>query len=456
MPRIWRAPLAVAIAYIVACKPALAMAVVNPSASPVWPGTGIAIAALLVFGYRLWPAILIGAFVVNVTTAGTMATSLGIAVGNTLEALVGTWLVDRFAGGRRCLDRTVDILKCVGLISLASALTSPTAGVTTLALARLVPWPSYGHVWVTWWLGNVSGALIVLPVLIYWANNPWVKIGAGVPRLEAIALAVAAVAVPLVVFGDVLPFADGHLPLEFLCTPVFVWAAFRFGRRVTATTIVLVTASAVGGTLNGSGPFSRGSANESLLLLQSFMSVTAVVTLVLAAEIAERRDIESRLRHLAVSDSLTGLANQRQLTLVLDAEITRSQRTGRPFAILFLDLDHLKAINDRYGHLVGSRALVRLAEVLKLSSRAMDTSARFGGDEFALVMPETGEAAARQVAVRVCQRLASDGEEPAVTVSAGVAVYPRDGDTSDGLLRSADRALYASKSGGGGRVSASP
>ena len=97
---------------------------------------------------------------------------------------------------------------------------------------------------------------------------------------------------------------------------------------------------------------------------------------------------------------------------------------------------------------------MRLAEVLKLSSRAMDTAARFGGDEFALVMPETGEIAARQVGIRVCQRLAADGEAPVVTVSAGVAVYPRDGDTSDAMLSSADRALYSSKSRGGGRVSA--
>jgi len=105
VPKRWLTLLAVGIGYFIACKPALFMAVVNPSASAVWPGTGIAIAAMLVFGYRVWPAILIAAFVVNLTTAGTAATASGIAAGNTLEAVVGTWLIDRFASGRRCLDR---------------------------------------------------------------------------------------------------------------------------------------------------------------------------------------------------------------------------------------------------------------------------------------------------------------------------------------------------------------
>jgi diguanylate cyclase (GGDEF)-like protein len=196
----------------------------------------------------------------------------------------------------------------------------------------------------------------------------------------------------------------------------------------------------------------RGSLNESLLLVQSFMSVTAVMTLVLAAEIFERRRAELQFRQLAVSDPMTGLPNYRQLSTVLDAEIRRSQRTVRPFAVLFLDLDGLKQINDRHGHLTGSRALIRLADVLRLSCRSMDTAARFGGDEFALVLPETGEVAARQVGVRVCQRLATDGEDPALSVSIGVAIYPRDGDSSEALLGTADKALYVAKAKGGGGV----
>jgi diguanylate cyclase (GGDEF)-like protein len=173
--------------------------------------------------------------------------------------------------------------------------------------------------------------------------------------------------------------------------------------------------------------------------------VSAVITLVLAAAVTERKEAEDRLRRLAVSDPLTGLANYRQLTQALDVEIKRSSRTDRPFAVVLMDLDGLKKINDRHGHLVGSLALRRLAETLLGSCRGIDTAARFGGDEFALVLPETGDAAAWHVARRVAERVARDGERPALSVSVGVAVHPRDGATLEALLNAADRSLYDSK-----------
>jgi len=151
------------------------------------------------------------------------------------------------------------------------------------------------------------------------------------------------------------------------------------------------------------------------------------------------------LRQQAAKDSLTGLANYRHLVDTVDSEIKRSERTAREFALLFLDLDGLKKINDRFGHLVGRQAICRLADVLCISSRTMDTPARFGGDEFALVLPETGEMSANSVARRICDGLANDGKEPKLSVSVGVAIYPKDGDKIDSLLGAADAALYAMK-----------
>jgi len=179
--------------------------------------------------------------------------------------------------------------------------------------------------------------------------------------------------------------------------------------------------------------------------LQAFMGVTAVTTLALAAVVSERKTAEQQLRHLSVSDALTGLGNYRHLIAMLDFEITRSQRTERPFTMLFLDVDDLKKINDGHGHLVGNRALCRVADVLSASCRATDTAARFGGDEFAVVLPETVEGAARQVARRISDRMEADGETPKVSVSMGVAVYPRDGETAETLLGAADRTLYEAK-----------
>ena len=135
----------------------------------------------------------------------------------------------------------------------------------------------------------------------------------------------------------------------------------------------------------------------------------------------------------------------RKLIEVLDAELQRSGRTGRRFSVLLLDLDGLKKINDRLGHLVGSRAIQRVGYVLRNYCRASDTSARYGGDEFALVLPEAGEDEALQAAARICERVNNDGEKPVISVSVGVAVYPRDGTTIERLLSVADHNLYDMK-----------
>jgi diguanylate cyclase (GGDEF)-like protein/PAS domain S-box-containing protein len=166
---------------------------------------------------------------------------------------------------------------------------------------------------------------------------------------------------------------------------------------------------------------------------------------IIAVDVTEQRALEDHLRRQALSDSLTGLANHRRLFEVLQAEICRTKRTEREFSLVLLDLDGLKEINDRFGHLAGNRALCRLGQILADCCRSVDTAARQGGDEFALVLPETGAAAATLVARRICDLLAKDTEEPALSVSVGVASYPKDADTIGTLLYAADMALYAMK-----------
>ena len=166
---------------------------------------------------------------------------------------------------------------------------------------------------------------------------------------------------------------------------------------------------------------------------------------IIVEDVTQQRKLEDYLRQQAAKDSLTGLANYRHLVETVNTEMKRSERTSREFSLLFLDLDGLKQINDRFGHLVGSQALCRLADVLCICSRDVDTPARFGGDEFALVLPETGQAAAGLVARRICDSFANDGRTPKLSVSIGIAVYPQDGDKLDSLLGAADAALYSMK-----------
>jgi diguanylate cyclase (GGDEF)-like protein len=166
---------------------------------------------------------------------------------------------------------------------------------------------------------------------------------------------------------------------------------------------------------------------------------------IIAVDVSDQRTLEDQLRLQASSDSLTGLANYRQLFDVLHAEISRSKRTGREFSLLLLDLDGLKHINDQLGHLAGNRALCRLARIMADCCRSIDTAARYGGDEFAVVLPETGLVAAMLVAERICDLLGKDVEAPLLSVSVGVANYPGDADTIGALLHGADKALYAMK-----------
>ncbi len=166
---------------------------------------------------------------------------------------------------------------------------------------------------------------------------------------------------------------------------------------------------------------------------------------VIVEDITKQRELEDHLRRLAASDPLTGLANYRHLIDALDMEIRRSNRTGREFALLMFDMDRLKQLNDSFGHLAGSQSLCRTADALTLFCRDIDTAARFGGDEFALLLPETGAEAANSVARRISSSIADDGNGPPISVSVGVSVYPRDGETVEALVSRADENMYAMK-----------
>jgi len=166
---------------------------------------------------------------------------------------------------------------------------------------------------------------------------------------------------------------------------------------------------------------------------------------IIAEDVTAQRASEDHLRQLAETDALTGLANYRRLSETLESEIKRSDRTARAFAVLIFDLNGMKRINDSHGHLAGNRALCRLADIFRFSCRSIDTAARYGGDEFAIILPETGALEADAVGRRICEKLAGDCEEPRLSVSVGIAVYPQNGTTIETLLQAADRALYKMK-----------
>jgi len=433
-----------AVVYFGTAKLGLRFALVNPSATALWAPTGITLAAFLIFGVRVWPGAFLGAFLANLTTAGTVLTSICIATGNTLEGVVGCYLVTCFARGPQAFERAQDIFKFAFLAGMASTIISATVGVTSLSLSGFADWREFGSIWRTWWLGDGAGAVVVTPLVLLWKENPrlnWTR----QQIIELALLFLGLLFTAGIVFGGSFHSAVRNYPLEYLSIPFLIWAAFRFGRRKAATATCVLAGIAIWGTMHGFGPFSRETLNTSLLLVQSFVGIVAVTNLALAAEVTERKRMDERVQQLVGTDPLTGLANYRRLLETLELEIKRYGRTRRPFALLLFDLDQLKKLNDTHGHLAGSRALCRLAEVLHAHSRQIDTPARFGGDEFAVVLPETTATQAQQIAERIRDRVASDGENPPISVAAGAAVCPDDGDSIDMLLSAADRALYGMK-----------
>src|SRR3989441_7270964 len=280
--------------YFVAGKLGLQLAFLDASASPVWPPAGIALAALLVLGYRAWPAIFVGAFLVNATTVGNVATSLAVASGNTLEAVCGAWLVNRFAGGTTVFDRPQGVVK-FALAAVVSTIIGPAVGVTSLALGGFADWANFGAIWVTWWLGDTTGDLLIAPLIILWSIaskrrlNRREAVEAGILLLLLFVLSEA-------VFGGWLSISAGNYPIAFISGPIVIWTAFRFTQRETATGIFIVSAVAIWGTMHGFGPFVGETENQSLLALQSWTAVLTITAMALSAGMAERGRAEEALR----------------------------------------------------------------------------------------------------------------------------------------------------------------
>ena len=282
-----------AVVYVAASALGLSMASVHMSVSPVWPPTGIAIAALLLGGSRLWPGVFLGALAANLSTGVAPLAAAGIAVGNTLEALTAVHLVRRFIGHRDPFDNASDVLRFVLFAGFASTAVSATIGTTSLCATGEVRWERFFSLWLTWWLGDAGGAIIVAPLILSFGarlrpSAPWLA--------ELAALLGMQVILGFIVFTSWTPAGHAHYPLQFLTLPLLLWSALKLGPRGVAASAGLLSSIAIWGTLHGFGPFARESPNESLLLLQGFIGTITVVFLVLAAEIAERKRVEKALR----------------------------------------------------------------------------------------------------------------------------------------------------------------
>lgn len=279
----------VSLAYIIAARVGLSLDAVGGFATVVWPASGIALASLLLGGFRLWPAIAIGAFTANYLSGAPVFAAAGMAIGNTLEALAGAYLLNKVPGFRCQLDRVRDVLALMFLAAGLSTLISASIGVTTLLAFDLIPPAGYAETWIAWWLGDAIGDLLAAPLILVWIEwKPRIRM----PRVgEATALALVIAATCLLVFGAQPGHEGAARAREYMLFPPLIWAALRFGTRGAVTSTAVTTAIAIVYTAVERGPFARGDLHDNLLSLQMFGGIAGATFLVLGASIAERRRV---------------------------------------------------------------------------------------------------------------------------------------------------------------------
>ncbi len=332
---------------------------------------------------------------------------------------------------------------------------------TSVLFFQFLPDASLRLLWapIAWWIGRMVLALLLIVALLVErfiprSRHPRREIAGALLTVIALTYALAATLRRLPPEVSPHPGAFFPSPQQFLPAAIFFVSLIWYRRRLSAEDSAFDRTIYAAAWFNVAAQFSA--AQSQRLLDAPFLFAQALMvmgyTVALGGALLDNAHLFEQVRHLAVSDPLTGLANYRHLLDVLENETERTNRSGRPFSVLLLDLDDLKKINDNYGHLVGSRAICRLGEVLRIHCRAIDTAARYGGDEFALVLPEAQEDEARRVASRIREVLANDDEQPPLSASIGVSVYRGDGERIEKLLSEADRDLYSEKARRGRRA----
>jgi diguanylate cyclase (GGDEF)-like protein len=399
----------------------------------------------------------LGAALLEVLLDSSPAVAALMGTGSALEALAAAALVRRCIGLPRTFERGEDAVEFVAIAGLSSMIAATAA--TSAAWAQALAPQALAWSWWTRWQADAMGIIIATPLILSWSAH------SSASRSRRKSLEIACLTVPMLaatyaIFGNGLPSTFPSLPLTFAILPFVIWAALRFEQREVAALNAVVCALAVWHTLAGRGPFAAMPPQSSPLLLLAFTSTAVITGLVLNAVAGERsRAIEALAKALkslkedAIRDPLTGLYNRRFLQDYLTRELMRAEREEIRVAVIMIDLDHFKRVNDTKGHGVGDFVLIEIAALLKRHIRGSDVACRYGGEEFILVLPNATPQSARSKAEAICSAVREESDRlMGVTASLGVAIFPDSTAEPEALLRAADQALYQAKGRGRDQV----
>jgi diguanylate cyclase (GGDEF)-like protein len=477
--------------YFSAAKLGLLLATVHENITLVWLPSGMALAAVLRFGYRVWPGIALGALSVTLSTGAPLGFAVATAIGNPLAALAGARLLNRFEF-RPSMSSLRDAAALIILGAGVSTAVAATVGVTGLCLNGLGPWTDFARLWGSWWVGDAMGVVVAAPILLAWSGRDRVPIDHASGREAVVAMACLLLA-SLAAFAEPFHPTVRHLPLAFLPFPFAMWLALRFEARGASAAIFATAAIASLGTASGRGCLGHLALESGMWVLWPLIATLSTTALLLAGSSAERRrqrwalqaasirldrTVQQRtaeleeakdelersnqeLQLLAAQDGLTQIANRRGFDARYAEEWNRCRRNGNWLSLILADVDWFKAYNDHEGHPAGDQCLRDIAAALDVRlKRSGDLLARFGGEEFAILLPETPPNGAEKVAeglratVEALQipHPASETSEH-VTISLGIASIRPGGDHPPAVLvAAADQQLYRSKSEGRNQI----
>lgn len=280
------------IAYILTARFGLSFNAVSGFAALLWIPSGISLAFLFFFGYEFWPAVLLSSFVVNFTLGANPLIALGIGLGNTVEAVAGVYILKK-TNFNPSLLTVKDVLLLTVLAAPISAGLSATVGVSMLLAGRLTTFATYLDTWRAWFVGDTISFVIVASLIFVWKKRP--SFSRDVKQLgELLSFVAVMLLSAMIVFGGLFGIFPPGLPITFLMFPPLLWVSLRFGQKVTITTVFLLSLFAAVQTLHGLGPFAVGKVNDRLLLLQSFIGIIGITSMIVAAIEAERRKLDAR------------------------------------------------------------------------------------------------------------------------------------------------------------------
>jgi len=477
------------IIYVITLKLSSEFISLSGDVASVWFPSAITLPMVFYYGKRFIPSIIIGSLIIfipalyqinnSISLINNLFFSLMVITGDILQPYWATNFIKKKTHHRQIFAHLSSVLIFI-VAAIISPLISAIFGVTALWLTDLITFDEYWLSFYTWWLASALIHLLFSPpIMIYREGCSFEQKTSFIEFSFVFSLSA------LITYG-VFKIA---YPVEYLFIPILVWSIFRLSNFGASLFVSLIALVAIVATENGYGIFVTDSANESLILLQSFCGILSLTTLILSAVVSERRKAEKslqdaleslelkvlertkeltqaqlRLKHtnnalekMVNTDSLTQVANRRYFDRTLRKEWNKAMKTQQSLSLLLIDIDCFKQYNDTYGHQQGDECLIRVAQTFKSVIRHdSDCVARYGGEEFALILPHTTLLEAKIVAVKIIKAvrqlqiehrtsIASD----IVTLSIGISVsIPQIEDSLEYFIQRADKALYQAKEQG--------